>query len=178
MRCFAAIDLPDEFSEKLREIQSRLKAFGLKASFTRNHHLTLKFLGELSRQKAEHVKKALGRVRMKKFSVSLDGIGVFPGESSVRVVWAGLSPEDRIKALKKQIDESLQKDFEKDRDFKAHVTLARVKYVKDREKFLKFLESIEVNEIKFEVSGFKLKKSTLTTAGPVYEDLAYYGQSL
>ena len=174
MKCFAAIDLPEELSKKLSEIQSRLKAFGIKGSFTGDYHLTLKFLGELSPQKVEHVKDALSRVRLKKFTAALDGLGVFPGEGPMRVVWIGLTPEDDIAELKKSVDESLQKDFRKDGDFKAHVTLARIRYVQDRERFLRFLKGIQTGGAEFEVSGFKLKRSILTAEGPVYDDLKVY----
>ena len=52
MRCFVAVDLPEGISAEFRRIQTVLKDCGIKASFTRNYHLTLKFLGELSQQKA------------------------------------------------------------------------------------------------------------------------------
>lgn len=178
MRCFIALDLPEDAKEELRRLQQQIKNSGgsdVKASFTKDFHITLKFLGEITPQKAEAVKKSLGSCRLKKISATLDGIGVFPGESHIRVVWAGVEPEDEILKLQKQVDEALQADFKKEKDFRAHITLARIKYVKDKEKFLKMLKGVEVKKIKFEINEFKLKRSILGgSEGPVYEDLEVY----
>ncbi len=175
MRCFVAIDLPEEVKNELRRLQQQIiKSCGsdLRASFTKDFHITLKFLGELTPPKADEVKKKLSSCRFKKISAALDGIGVFPSESRIRVVWAGVQPEKEILKLQKEVDEALQADFKKEKDFKAHITLARVKYVKDKEKFLKMLKGIEVKKIRFEAGEFKLKRSILGgSKGPVYEDL-------
>lgn len=178
MRCFVAIDLPEEVKNELRRLQLEIKKSSgsdVKASFTSDFHITLKFLGEIAPQKAEAVKKSLESCRFRKITATIDGLGVFPSESYVRVVWAGVKPEDEILKLQKQVDEALQNDFKKEKEFKAHITLARIKYVKYKEKFLKMLKEIEVKKIKFEASDFKLKRSILGgSEGPVYEDLEVY----
>lgn len=178
MRCFVAIDLPEEVKSELKKLQLEIRksCSDVKASFTKDFHITLKFLGEITPQKAEAVKKSFGSCRLKKINATLDGIGVFPSESYVRVVWAGVEPEDEILKLQKRVDEALQADFKKEKEFKAHITLARVKYVGNKEKFLKILKEMKVKKIKFEAGEFKLKHSTLGgSKGPVYEDLAVYG---
>lgn len=177
MRCFIAIDLPEEVKNELKRLQSEIRsstASDLKASFTKDQHLTLKFLGEITPQKAELAKKSLGTCSAKKFTVALDKIGVFPGESYIRVVWVGISPEDEVMKLQKEIDEALQKEFKKEKQFKPHLTLARVKYVVDKKRFLQQLRQIKVKKIKFAVNGFKLIRSTLTGKGPVYDELQIY----
>jgi len=174
MRCFVAIELPEEIKKELTRLQQLIKNQGLKASFTKEHHLTLKFLGELTPQKVEFVKERLSRCKVKKSVIELSDFGVFPGESYIRIVWIGLKPEEGIIKLQKQVDEALQKDFKKEKNFRAHITLARVKYVNDKEKFLDMLKSTAVERLKFEVNEFKLKRSKLTEEGPVYEDLEVY----
>jgi len=52
--------------------------------------------------------------------------------------------------------------------------MARVKNVKDKDIFLRELRDIRFEPIQFEINNFKLKKSTLTKQGPVYEDLEIY----
>ncbi len=179
MRCFIAVELPEEAKNELRRLQQQIKnsrGSDLKASFTKDFHITLKFLGELTPPKAEEVKKKLGSCRFKKITTALDGLGVFPGESNIRVVWAGVKPEDEILKLQKDVDEALQADFGKEKDFKAHITLARVKHIGDKEGFLRMLKNTAVGKIKFEVSEFKLKRSVLGgSEGPAYEDLEAYG---
>ena len=176
MRCFVAIELPEEVKSELKRLQEQIKNSGSDArlSFAKDAHLTLKFLGELTPQKVEFVKKSLANCKFRKFSVTLDRIGVFPGENYIRVVWVGVSPEKDVMELQKEVDEALQKDFKKEKNFKAHLTLARVKYVSDKEKFLQLLKNTEIKKIKFVVDEFKLKRSTLTEEGPVYDDLAVY----
>jgi len=177
MRCFVAIELPEEVKKELQRLQLEIKNRGsndLKASFNKTYHLTLKFLGELTPEKIEYVEKSLSSCKFKKFSLTLDNTGVFPSESYVRVVWVGVKPEDDVKNLQKDIDEALQKDFKKEKQFKSHLTLARVKYVKDKEEFLQLLQQIKINKIKFAVNEFKLMRSTLTAEGHVYDEVEVY----
>lgn len=177
MRCFIAIDLPEEAKNELRRLQQQIRknsGSDLRASFTKEFHITLKFLGELTPPKAEDVKKKLGSCRFKKITTAIDRIGVFPSESRIRVVWAGVKPEDEILKLQKEVDEALQDDFKKEKGFKAHITLARVKHVGNKEKVMQMLKGIKAEKVLFEVKEFKLKRSILTAEGPVYEDLAAY----
>ena len=60
--------------------------------------------------------------------------------------------------------------FKKD-DFVPHITLARVKFMPDTNKFLEHLKQIKTEEKEFIVDKIKLKKSILTVNGPVYEEL-------
>ena len=77
--------------------------------------------------------------------------------------------------LQKNVDNVLNRLFEKERRFMSHLTIARIKYVKNKAEFFKELEKIKIQPIlKFTVKNFKLKKSTLSRKGPVYEDLETY----
>jgi len=176
MRCFIAIDLPEEVKNELRRLQLQIKnnSGSSKISLTKDFHITLKFLGDLTPQKVEFVKKNLGSCKFKKFATTLGGIGFFSSKNYVRVVWLGIRPEEDVLKLQKEVDEALQKDFKKEKDFKAHLTLARVKYVNNQDTFLQLLKSLKVKKIKFDVNEFKLKRSTLTGERPVYDDLAVY----
>ena len=116
----------------------------------------------------------LKNVKFKKFEVFLDSIGIFPTENYIRVVWVGLKPEDYILSLQKIVDESLKELFKKEKYFKAHITLARVKYPEDKKLFLEQLRKIKIENKKIEIKDFRLMKSTLTPKGPVYEDLAVF----
>ncbi|MBI2550531.1 RNA 2',3'-cyclic phosphodiesterase [Candidatus Woesearchaeota archaeon] len=174
MRTFITIDLPTEVKEALVDAQKQLSSATAKMSLVKDFHLTLKFLGEITPAKAEVVKRCLGNARFKSFSAAVAGIGVFPSENYIRVVWVGVEPEDEIIRLQKLIDDALEKEFPKDKKFKPHLTLARVKFVSDKSAFLQHLQLVKVKSIKFTVDSFKLKKSTLSREGAVYEDLAVY----
>jgi 2'-5' RNA ligase len=78
--------------------------------------------------------------------------------------------------LHKQIETSLSSfGFTVDtHGFNAHATLARVKYLpkKKKEDFLHLLEELKDVELgTMQVDAIRLKKSTLTPEGPVYETL-------
>ena len=145
-----------------------------KLSYTRSFHLTLKFLGKLKTDEVDKVTDILKNIKFNAFSVSLDSIGVFPTENYIRVLWVGLNPEDKVIQLQNQIDESLISLFKKEKDFKSHITLARVKYPEDKKAFMEQLRKIEVKDKKLEVKDFRLVKSRLTPQGPVYEDIEVF----
>lgn len=173
MRLFVAIDFNKE-KEYLSQLQEKIDISGAKQSFVKIFHLTLKFLGEVQPDVAELVKKEFQKIKLKQFSVSLDSLGVFPSENYIRVVWVGLKPEDNVLELQKMIDDNLGKLFRKENDFKAHVTLARVRFVKDKEDFNKKLKSIEVEKRGFDINEFLLVKSELKPAGPEYTTVARF----
>ena len=125
-----------------------------KLSLTKSFHLTLKFLGEVRPDDTDKIKDILKNIKFEKFVVSLDSIGVFPTENYIRVVWVGLKPEDKVLDLQKNIDESFRELFKKEKDFKAHITLARVKFPEDKKSFIEQLRGIEVESKKIEIKDF------------------------
>lgn len=173
MRLFIAIELPEEIKAELKEIQAKIdkNLAKLRIVDPEKIHLTLKFLGEVEDSKIEKIKEKLKEIEFEPFELKIKDIGVFPSEKYIRVVWVGLEPEDKVAGLQQKIDNSLLQMFKKEKDFKAHLTLARVKFVKEKEKFAESLKKIKVEEKFFKVNSFKLIKSTLTPEGPVYEDL-------
>ncbi len=174
MRTFIAVDLPQEAKDEFAAIQKQLSAAAAKMSLAQDFHLTLKFLGELTPAKVDAVKSCLNSVSFKRFTASFSSIGVFPSESYVRVVWAGIEPEDNFVQLQKKIDDALDKEFPKDTNFKPHITLARVKFISDKELFKQQLQQIRIKNVRFAVDSFKLKRSMLSNRGAVYDDLAVY----
>lgn len=173
MRCFIAIDLPQKAKEKLAEIIEKLpkEISRFKTVEKENLHLTLKFLGEINDYKVNWVIQQLKNLNIKKFKIYTAGIGFFPNENFIRVLWIGLEPQELIKKIHKKIDNALEKYFKKDKQFESHITLARIKSVKNREKFIEEVKKIKVPKIEFEVSEIKLKRSVLTKEGPIYSDL-------
>ena len=177
MRLFIAIKIPEEIKDYFCGIQREIVDSKNKIRLVNkdNMHLTLKFLGEVQPNKVEILNKNLKEIAFKPFSVNLDAIGIFPSEDYIRVVWVGLKPEEPILELQKNIDENLKKLFKKERDFKPHLTIARIKYIEDKKQFVDKLKQITVDNKKIEVNNFKLVKSTLTPKWPVYEDLEVFG---
>lgn len=172
MRLFVAVDF-DGFREYFEKLQWTLPP-NAKFSFVKSFHLTLKFLGEVKSIDVDKIKEALASVSFDQFSVFLDSIGVFPSENHIRVVWVGIHPEEEIIVLQRSIDDALKDYFNREKNFKSHITLARVKEPQDKEGFVQHIRNIKVAPIKADISSFKLVRSTLTHMGPVYEDIAVF----
>ena len=62
--------------------------------------------------------------------------------------------------------------------FSPHITLARVKYIRDRAALDSALSKICIKKMRFSVSSFSLKKSVLAPNGPIYSDIAAFQLNL
>lgn len=172
MRLFIAVDF-SELKDYFTELQKQFPK-NAKLSLTKTFHITLKFLGEIQPDHVETIINILKNIKFQKFSVFLDSIGIFPTENYIRVVWVSVKPEDKVLELQKNIDESLSKLFKKEKNFKAHITLARVKYIENKKLFIEQLKKIKVENKKIDIRDFRLIKSTLTPKDPIYEDLGVF----
>ncbi|MDP3765853.1 MAG: RNA 2',3'-cyclic phosphodiesterase [Nanoarchaeota archaeon] len=172
MRLFIAIDF-NEIKDYFIELQKHLPK-NAKLSLTKSFHITLKFIGEIRPDKFEEIISILKNIKFKSFSVVLDSIGIFPSENYIRVVWVGIKPEEKVLGLQENIDEALKPMFKKEKDFRAHITLARVKYTEDKKQFLEQLKKIKIENKKIEIKDFILIKSTLNPKGPIYENLEVF----
>jgi len=66
--------------------------------------------------------------------------------------------------------------FGKEKDYKPHITLGRVKFIKkeNKTKFVETIKNIKVEGKKIEIKDFRLIKSTSTEKGPVYGDIGIF----
>lgn len=174
VRTFISVDLPQEYHESIAEIQSRLKDFNVKLVKPELVHITLKFLGEIEDDRVQEIANSLDNIDCEPFNATIAKVGVFPKPKYPKVVWLGA--EGDFKTLHANV-ESVLKGFnleEDNRKFSAHATIARVKRLpnQDKNSFLKTLDEIKDIEIgSMWVDTVKLKKSTLTPEGPIYETL-------
>ena len=139
-------------------------------------HITLKFLGEVKEDKIEEVYKTTEKfvTGIKKFEVSLQGLGGFPNMKRPRVIWIGVEKGKEILAeLYPKVEEEFFKiGFAKEnRGFTPHLTIGRVKSPKNLERL-----AAEVNKTQFQTEEFEIKevvvmKSTLLPTGAVYTPL-------
>jgi len=175
MRCFISIDLPKEIKDYLFDLQRKINDNNSKVHFVakKNLHLTLKFLGNIDDNLLKDVKERLSKIKFKKFRVKLDKVGVFPNENFIRVIWIGLKPAGKVIELQQKIDGELLDLFKKDQEFSAHLTLGRVKFIKNKKEFLEKLK-IEIEDKEFEIGEFKLMKSELSKDGPKYFEIENY----
>jgi len=172
MRAFVAIEVNNkDVLNSIHKIQAELN-IKAKPVELHNMHFTVQFLGEVSEEMVGKISDALNSIEFSSFSISFASIGVFPKPNSPRVIWIGT--DDGINELEKLAEIIRSKmshlGFSPDKKFKPHVTIFRVKNkIEDLSSKLEKFSSCSFG--KQLVSEIKLKKSELTSTGPIYTDL-------
>lgn len=98
-----------------------------------NIHLTLRFLGATPKPVVEEIAAALEPIlsAIPSFKIDIEGTGVFPGATRPRTIWLGVNGDiDPLIQIEEEIHQVVEPlGFPReDRDFKPHVTIARIKY--------------------------------------------------
>ena len=174
IRTFIAIDFPPEFKGKIIEIQSKLDDFNLKLVDSDIVHITLKFLGDVDENRIEPIASALDEILSPSFDAVVRNVGVFPKPEYIKVIWLGA--EGSFAQLHDNVESALDPfRFKKDKHgYTAHATIARANFVPKsrKEALLNILDELKDVELgTMHVNKIKLKKSTLTPEGPIYETL-------
>jgi 2'-5' RNA ligase len=178
MRCFIAINFSGEFKEKIKKIQNQIPNFIKNKTKPENLHLTLKFLGEVDKNKIKIVKKELKKIKFQRFFSNLGKIGFFDNKNK-GVIWIHLT---NCEELQRQVDECLIDLFSRERRFMGHLTIARVTHLaennqmtfENKRDFLKKLNEIKIPPLKFVVNEFYLMESFLKPEGSEYKIIKKY----
>jgi len=176
IRAFIATEIP-RFDE-LESLVDRLRKSGARISVPKSEgmHVTLKFLGDVEEDSVteiiRHVEQSVSGFAP--FDVKVVGTGAFPNLRNPRVFWVGLEDGGFLGRIARSIDENLSTmGFAKEsRPFSPHITIARAKAPSGVERAIEILKEFE--EAGFGtclVKDIRLKKSTLTPTGSIYEDL-------
>jgi len=177
MRIFIALELPESVRERLGQLQGKLKGTESRMKWvdTSLIHLTMKFLGEIKEKNLEKVIQTARNVagRFFVFKLRIGEVGAFPNFSSPRVIWVGIEEsKDKLEILAAELEEKLgQEGFSRSsRKWTSHLTLARVKVLREREKLkaLIWQHHKEVKGIEAKVKSLSVIKSELTPQGSIY----------
>jgi 2'-5' RNA ligase len=174
MRCFVAVEVPEEIKEKIAEAQKEFASFDAKLVEKQNLHFTLKFLGEISNEQKKKTEQILSNLadNTSSFTVLLSGMSAFPSLSYIRVVWIG-AVSDNLLNLHKTVAEALNGKQEK--EARPHLTVARIRSPRNKETIARIIKRYEKESFgTMTVDKIKLKKSTLTPRGPIYEDVGVF----
>jgi 2'-5' RNA ligase len=132
LRSFVAISLAEPARSEVVGYLERLRATVSGVAWTRseNLHLTLKFLGDVER---ERLKPLADRLRglasaTAPFTLEVAGIGAFPSLARPRVVWIGVAAPV-LAALAADVEDACRAEGfpAEDRPLRPHVTLGRVR---------------------------------------------------
>ncbi len=174
MRVFLAVEIDKNLLNKISNVQKEFAKCEAPIKFveTENLHCTLKFFGEIDENKLNEIIEAIeGKIKNHEpFKINIKKTGVFPNERYIRVLWLGMENIEPFTNLQKDLDEDFVKmGFKKERSYKPHLTIGRVKGAKNKAELLSKLQDIGDVEIgEMEISKIILKKSELTPVGPIY----------
>jgi len=182
VRCFISVDIEDQgLLDALEEAQRRLERTGadLKCVERENIHITVRFLGDVDPGLVGGLQRLISGFEFTPFSAELRGLGAFPSLRRPRVVWAGITGGvEELTAITQRLEpEIVGMGFRPERrGFSPHVTLARVRSGRGRERLVEEVTA-RVDEAfgGFEVGRIRLKRSVLTPRAPVYSTLAESG---
>lgn len=185
MRCFIAIDIPDDVRADLADLQKELAGRvdvhrgDLKWVEPEGMHLTLKFLGEVPDNQIVEVCNIVKDVAAghPSFDFDLKEVGSFGGHSA-RVLWVGAGlhcPE--LLDLQKDLEEQLALAGwpEEGRQFSGHLTLCRIRNSKAGEKIAKLAEQYKDFDLgTIRAESVCVYESQLRPEGPIYTRLGTY----
>jgi RNA 2',3'-cyclic 3'-phosphodiesterase len=137
-RLFTGLEIPEAIRRRLALIRSPLP--GAKWIEAENMHITLRFVGDIDGRTADDFASLLEGIQAKPFALSIEGVGAFGGREP-RVLWAGVTAGKELDALYRAHERAARAaGLEPDaRDFKAHVTLARMRRARQQD-VARFLE--------------------------------------
>ncbi|MBM7556029.1 RNA 2',3'-cyclic phosphodiesterase [Halanaerobacter jeridensis] len=182
-RVFIAVELSDVVQGKLDKAQNMLRDCSLNIKWVEkeNFHITLKFLGDLTKAEIMEVKEEVAAIAKKSlpFDIIIDGLGAFPNIEYPKVIWAGVEKNKRQLINVHEAIETRMFDlgFEEEKhDYTPHITLGRVRkkeknYELISEKIEKFPFEIQARQI---VDKITVMKSKLTPQGPIYSPVAEF----
>ena len=178
MRVFIAVELPNEIRKALGDVQRALRPLTNTARWVapESIHITLKFIGEVPEKRVDDIDAALAGLTWKPFTVTVRGVGFFPGTRSPRVFWAGMEAPT-MQRLAEQLDRRMENlGFEKEkRAFRPHITLARARDTRIESSLVTAAAQYEEHDFgSFAVDRVFLFKSTLKPSGAVHEKLKEY----
>ncbi len=185
IRAFVAIPLPSEVIYYLTEIISNLKQVfpedSLKWVHLANIHLTLKFLGNISKSTLHFlIDKLETDHQFCPFNLTMNKLGAFPSVYKPQVLWVGTTNHQVLMDLHNFIQKStsLLINENDNKTFSPHLTIARLRpgVKKDRIECIKqeLYKKKEIDPISFTIDHFCLYQSTLTSKGPIYSELRRY----
>jgi RNA 2',3'-cyclic 3'-phosphodiesterase len=172
-RLFTAIEIPEAMRLRLSLLRGPIA--GAKWVSPEHMHITLRFAGDIDGRTADDFADLLAEVSAAPFMVSISGCGAYGGRDP-RVLWAGVAAGPELEALYRANERvargaGLAPD---PRDFRPHVTLARMRRARHAEVARFLAENGDLRLEPFLVTRFVLFSARPGSGGPPYVVEAAY----
>jgi RNA 2',3'-cyclic 3'-phosphodiesterase len=182
LRAFLSYDLVEPtVVSNIAKFESELRSTGadIKLVDPGILHFTVRFLGEIDEAEKEKIVRALeGQVSSFDEQVLFKGIGTFPNERRISVIWIGCDSEsgksltERVERVNSLIDSQLGQSNQPRQSFSPHLTIARVRSARNKDRLIEFLNVNRSREFgSANLGRLRLKLSELLPSGPRYSDL-------
>jgi 2'-5' RNA ligase len=131
-RLFTGIEIPPEVAARLADLRGGLP--GARWIDPENHHLTVRFIGDVDMVQAEDVAEGLARVRRCAFTLRLTGVAAL-GSRRPHAIIAGVEASPMLSELHAEHERICQRVGlpPEGRRYTPHVTLARLRNSRDRD---------------------------------------------
>lgn len=174
-RTFFAVDIiPNaKLDSVLQDARNQLKGEKIKWSLPGQLHITLKFLGDTPENMLQGIIDAISEplAGMQAINLSLDSVGLFKNLHDPRIIWIGTEPCPPLQHAAGLLNERLLPlgYAAEEREFLPHLTIGRVKEIRQKEKLGSLLEHYRHQSFgTVSINGIIFYESILKPEGPVY----------
>ncbi len=182
MRLFVSIDL-DGLETEITSVQERFAdASGVRLTDPKNVHVTLKFLGDIEEggvsDLASALEGAVDEADVGPFRAEFGGLGAFPSEEYIRVLWVGVREGGlELTRLHEEIEgRTVETGFNpEDHGFTPHATVARMDHAGGKEQVQRALRETDPTVGTLHVEEIRLTESVLRDDGPEYSTVERFG---
>jgi len=178
IRTFVAIKIIPEqkLLELLAKLRTSLQYELIKWVEPNNLHLTLRFFGDTTPEQIERIGQAVEELatKFRSFQFDFKGIDYFKSKGQPRVLFLKTKGNQALKLLVESLEEKvIRLGFEREfKEFKPHLTLARIKYIEQKDKFDAVVGQMATDRIQSVcVSEIVFYQSILSSAAPEYKPL-------
>ena len=163
MRAFLALNLNEEIKNKYSNIlRINEKTAELKKVSKDKMHITLVFFDNIKEEQIELIKKEVINSSPTPFNINFENISYFTNKfKDINVIFVKAVSEELenyVKTLRKKLDNIENLKYDR-KDFKSHLTLARLKRVYNNQKLKENIEEIEFTASSFLANSITLYKS-------------------
>lgn len=172
MRAFVAIRIPEveSLSKPVRELSS---AGDMKTYGPGGLHLTLCFIGEIGEGYVDDMTDAIKEAAegVDPFTISIRGMGSFPGRKGPRIAWVGAGSNGILESLSERITDNLDAkgvghDLKK---FVPHITIGRARDFNGSPSASRIIEEYGKTEfLTYDCDRVSLYNSELQPEGATY----------